>query len=117
MREMMEVYSSDQRRYAALSGHGFRMLAQAYEADLPYRLGCPALLICGGRDHAGSCIRYNRAWHKNTGLRLVWLENAGHNANTDDPERVNALIEAFVQSLKGGETPPLQGGSPDKEQG
>ena len=34
-----------------------------------------------------------------------------------DPERVNALIEAFVQSLKGGETPPLQGGSPDKEQG
>lgn len=76
MREMMEVYSSDQRRYAALSGHGFRMLAQAYEADLPYRLGCPALLICGGRDHAGSCIRYNRAWHKNTGLRLVWLENA-----------------------------------------
>ena len=85
--------------------------------SLPYRLGCPALLICGGRDHAGSCIRYNRAWHKNTGLRLVWLENAGHNANTDDPERVNALIEAFVQSLKGGETPPLQGGSPDKEQG
>lgn len=117
MREMMEVYSSDQKRYAALSGHGFRMLAQAYEADLPYRLGCPALLICGGRDHAGSCIRYNRAWHKSTGLRLVWLENAGHNANTDDPERVNALIEAFVQSLKGGETPPLQGGSPDKEQG
>ena len=84
--------------------------------------GCwhrPTRRICpiGGRDHAGSCIRYNRAWHKNTGLRLVWLENAGHNANTDDPERVNALIEAFVQSLKGGETPPLQGGSPDKEQG
>ena len=117
MREMMEVYSSDQRRYAALSGHGFRMLAQAYEADLPYRLGCPALLICGGRANGGSSIRYNGACHKNPGLGVLWREIAGLNANTDDPERVNALIEAFVQSLKGGETPPLQGGSPDKEQG
>lgn len=99
MREMMMVYDGDQGRYAALAGHGFRILAQAMEADLPYAIPCPALLICGERDRAGSCLRYNRAWHRNTGIRLEWIKNAGHNANTDEPDRVNALIEDFVRSL------------------
>ena len=69
------------------------------EAGLPYRIPCPTLLLCGEKDRAGSCVRYNRAWHKKTGIPLVWLEGAGHNANTDAPERVNALIADFVQKL------------------
>ncbi len=99
MREMMLTYDGDQARYAALAGHGYRILAEAMEAGLPYRIPCPALLLCGEKDRAGSCIRYNRAWHKKTGIPLVWLEGAGHNANTDAPERVNALIADFVQKL------------------
>ena len=99
MRSMMEVYNGDQRRYAALCGHGYRMLAEAFEADLPYELKCPALLICGEQDHAGSCVRYNKAWNKNTGLELVWIEDAGHNSNTDAPDEVNELIERFVLQL------------------
>ena len=99
MREIMMVYDGDQARYARISGHGFRMLAEAMEADLPYELKCPALLICGEKDHAGSCIRYNRAWHKKTGIPIVWLPNAGHNANTDAPDEVNRRIEAFVREL------------------
>lgn len=94
---MMMVYDGDQARYAKLSGHGFRMLAEAMEADLPYEIPCPALLICGEKDHAGSCIRYNKAWHKQTGIPLEWIKNAGHNSNTDAPDIVNALIEAFLQ--------------------
>ncbi len=101
MREMMMTYEGNQRRYAKLSGHGFRMLAQAIEADLPYEISCPALLICGEQDQAGSCIRYNKAWHARTGIRLEWIKDAGHNANTDQPECVNSLIEEFV----GGITP------------
>lgn len=97
MRDMMMVYDGDQARYAKLSGHGFRMLADAMEADLPYEIPCPALLICGEEDHAGSCIRYNKAWHKHTGIPLEWIKNAGHNSNTDAPDTVNALIEAFLQ--------------------
>ena len=96
MRDMMMVYDGDQARYAKLSGHGFRMLAEAMEADLPYTIDCPALLICGERDRAGSCIRYNRAWHRETGIPIHWIADAGHNANTDRPEEVNRLIEAFV---------------------
>ncbi len=97
MYDMMMVYDGDQTRYATLSGHGMKMLAKAMEADLQYKIPCPAILICGERDHAGSCIRYNKAWHKETGIRLEWIKNAGHNSNTDQPETVNKLIAELVQ--------------------
>lgn len=99
MRKMMQIYENDQKRYAKIAGHGFRILAEAMEADLPYQIPCPALLICGEKDHAGSCIRYNKAWHKKTGIPLSWIKNAGHNSNTDCPERVNQLIENFLKTL------------------
>ena len=99
MRTMMLAYDGDQARYAKLCGHGYRMLAQAMEADLPYRLPSPALLICGAQDHAGSCVRYNKVWHKQTGIRLEWIKDAGHNSNTDQPQLVNQLIEDFVKNL------------------
>lgn len=100
MREMMRHYEGNQNRYAKLSGHGFRILAEAMELDLPYKINCPALLICGEKDYAGSCIRYNKAWHKNTGIRLEWIKGAGHNSNTDEPEIINFLIEEFVNGIK-----------------
>ena len=99
MHEMMMVYDGDQARYAKLSGHGFRMLAEAMEADLPYEIRCGALLICGEKDRAGSCIRYNKAWHRKTGIPIEWIPGAGHNANTDAPEEVNRLIERFVEQI------------------
>ena len=67
---------------------------------LGYEIKCPALLICGEQDHAGSCVRYNKAWHKNTGIPLEWIKDAGHNSNTDQPEIVNRLIEQLAQRAK-----------------
>lgn len=99
MRSTMMGYDGDQDRYARLAGHGFRMLAEAMEADLPYAIPCPALLICGEKDRAGSCIRYNRAWHAKTGIPLVWIKGAGHNSNTDAPDTVNGLIEKLAASV------------------
>lgn len=99
MRDMMMTYDGDQKRYAKISGHGFRILAEAMEANLPYEIKCPAILICGEKDHAGSCIRYNKAWHKNTGIPIEWIKDAGHNSNTDAPEIVNRLIEELVEKL------------------
>lgn len=99
MRDMMMTYDGDKARYAKLAGHGFLILAEAIEADLPYEIKCPALLICGEKDHAGSCIRYSKAWHKKTGIPLHWIEGAGHNSNTDAPEEINKLIEGFVAGL------------------
>ena len=99
MHEIMMVYDGDQERYARLSGHGFKILAEAMEANLPYAITCPALLICGKRDRAGSCIRYNKAWHKKTGIPIEWIKGAGHNANTDAADTVNRLIERLVMSV------------------
>jgi len=102
MREIMLSYQGDKRRYARIAGHGFRILAEAIELDLPYSIECPALLICGEKDRAGSCIRYNRAWHRNTGIPLAWIRDAGHNANTDQPEHVNSLIENLIIKVNAG---------------
>ena len=76
MRDIMMVYDGDQIRYAKLSGHGFRMLAEAMEKDLPYMIPCPAILICGEKDRVGSTRRYNRAWHDKTGIPLEWIKDA-----------------------------------------
>lgn len=100
MYDIMMVYDGDKKRYSQLAGHGFRILAEAMEKDLPYEIRCPALLICGKEDHAGSCIRYNKAWHKNAGIPLKWIDGAGHNSNTDKPEIINSLLEDFVNSLQ-----------------
>lgn len=99
MHDMMMIYDGDQKRYAKLSGHGFKILAEAIERELPYEIKCPALLVCGEKDHAGSCIRYNKAWHKHTGIRLEWIKDAGHNSNTDRPEIVNRLLEEFINTI------------------
>ena len=98
MHEIMMTYDGDQARYAQISGHGYRMLAEAMEADLPYEIKCPALLICGEKDRAGSCIRYNREWHRQTGIPIHWIKGAGHNSNTDEPDVVNALIGELLEA-------------------
>lgn len=55
---MMMSYDSDPKEYARLAGFGYRMLAEAIKADLPYHISCPALLICGEKDKAGSAKSY-----------------------------------------------------------
>lgn len=99
MHDIMMTYDGDQKRYSKIAGHGYRILAEAMEKDLPYEIKCPALLICGEKDHAGSCIRYNKAWHKNTNIPIEWIKDAGHNSNTDKPELVNGLIEKLVKRI------------------
>ncbi|MBQ6453090.1 MAG: alpha/beta hydrolase [Coriobacteriales bacterium] len=94
MYSMWGIY--DHAEFSELAGHGYRILAEAIDLDLPYDIDCPALLICGDKDAAGSTKRYNREWTKRAGLPLVWIEGAGHNSNTDRPEQVNALIADFA---------------------
>lgn len=50
MYEMIMVYNDDRKKYYRIAGHGFRILAEAVEKDLPYEIKCPALLICGEKD-------------------------------------------------------------------
>lgn len=95
MRLFLDTYSKDE--YCRLAGAGFKMLADAMEADRPYEIKCPALLICGERDEAGSAKRYNKRWTKEEKIPLIRIKGAGHNSNTDEPQTVNGLIEKFVE--------------------
>ncbi len=97
MREIMMVYDGDKRGYAKLAAHGYKIIAEAVEKNLPYTIKCPSLLICGDKDKAGYTRRYNKAWHEDAGIPLEWIKDAGHNSNTDKPEIVNKVIEDFVK--------------------
>ena len=98
MESFIDSYSKDE--YCRLAGHGMKMLADAMEADLPYVIDCPAILICGEKDQAGSAKSYNRRWAKKENLPVFWIKDAGHNSNTDRPEEVNRIIWTFVGTLK-----------------
>ena len=98
MCRFVNSYSKDE--YCALSGHGMKMLAEAMEADLPYEIDCPMVLICGEKDQSGSAKSYNRRWAKKEHLPIWWIKDAGHNSNTDRPEEVNRIIRKFVLSIK-----------------
>jgi pimeloyl-ACP methyl ester carboxylesterase len=97
MRSFMDSYTK--REYCELAAHGYRMLANAIDADRRYELDCPTLVLCGEHDQAASTRRYNRIWAKAEGLNLVWVPDAGHNATIDNPAFVNAQIESFVTEL------------------
>ena len=98
---MEKMWSSyGKQEFCALADHGYRILAQAVEEKDEYVISCPTMLICGKKDMAGSAKSYNRRWTKIDGHPLHWIAGAGHNANTDAPEEINALIKEFVRSLR-----------------
>ena len=97
MRSFMDSYTKQE--YCALAGFGYRILAEAIEAQRPYQIDCPALLLCGEHDAAGDVKKFNRAWTKRDGLPLVWIPGAGHNANVDNPEFVNEQIDTLAARL------------------
>ncbi len=100
MWSFVNSYTKDE--YCRLSGHGMKLLAEAMEAELPYTIDCPVILICGEKDQAGSAKSYNRRWAKKEGLPIYWIRGAGHNANTDKPEEVNRIMREFLQTLPEG---------------
>ncbi|WP_455580698.1 alpha/beta fold hydrolase [Dysosmobacter sp.] len=94
MRQMLDAWDKDS--YCKVSGHGFKMLAEALESNKKYKIDCPVVLICGTKDQAGSAKRYDKKWQKGENLQLIWIEGAGHNSNTDKPEEINRIIEDVV---------------------
>lgn len=96
MAQMMHAYDDDPNYYSQLVGHGYGMLAEAIEADLPYDIDCPCILICGKKDKAGDTKIFNRRWAAGENLPIHWIAGAGHNSNTDKPEEINEIIKQFV---------------------
>ena len=86
MRSFIESYAKEE--YVELAAHGYKMLA------------CPALLLCGEKDHAGDVKVFNRKWAAGEKIPLVWIPGAGHNSNVDNPSFVNSKIEQLMVALK-----------------
>ena len=63
-------------------------------------LPCPVLLIVGEKDNTGKVRAYNKEWARRTGYPLVWIPNAAHNSNVDNPAVVNETIKIFIENLK-----------------
>ena len=94
MRAFMDGFEKDE--YVDLAAFGYRLLADAIEAERAYDIDCPAILVCGKKDHAGDVKPFNRKWSRGEGLELRWIDGAGHNSNTDKPDEVNRIIEELV---------------------
>ena len=77
-----------------------KMLADAVESRRAYNIDCPALLLCGEKDHAGDVKVFNRKWAAGEKIPLVWIPGAGHNSNVDNPSFVNSKIEQLMVALK-----------------
>ena len=60
---------------------------------------CPMWLLVGEHDKTGKVMAYNKMWHKKEGVPLYIIEGAAHNANDDQPKRVNELLNTFLQAL------------------
>ena len=60
---------------------------------------CPMWLLVGEHDKTGKVMEYNKMWHKKEGVPLYIIEGAAHNANDDQPKRVNELLNTFLQAL------------------
>lgn len=97
-RDLMKAMMLDYRKreYCELSAHGFRVLADAVEAERPYEIDCPVRLICGEKDKAGSAKRYNREWERREGYPVHWIANAAHNSNCDQPDAVCEILEGLL---------------------
>ena len=71
-------------------------MRQAMEIGM-MNIQCPVWLLVGEHDKTGKVMAYNKMCHKKEGFPLYIIEGAAHNANDDQPQRVNELLNAFLQ--------------------
>ena len=54
------------------------------------------LITHGEYDKTGKVRYYCKMWHEQTKYPLRIISNAGHNANVDNPEEMNQIIDEFI---------------------
>lgn len=63
-------------------------------------LDCPVLITYGDADRTGKVKQYCDRWSKSEDRRLRVIPQAAHNANMDNPEGFNAILDEFLTTLK-----------------
>lgn len=67
---------------------------QVYKQD--FVLPHPLLIVYGQADHSGKVIAYCRRWAARENRPLQVVPQAAHNANMDNPEAFNRILESFL---------------------
>ncbi|MCI8646657.1 MAG: alpha/beta hydrolase [Firmicutes bacterium] len=94
MRQMLEDY--DKKELCSLMDLGFAgFILEMGDVEIK----CPVWLVTGEKDKTGKVKKYNRLWHEKEGYPLHIISRAAHNANYDNAEEVNRLLEQFVKKL------------------
>ena len=68
------------------------------EDNCELKIECPVLLLVGEKDNTGKVKQYNKARSRRTGSDIIWIPNAAHNSNVDNPEFVNVCIKKFLDN-------------------
>ena len=63
-------------------------------------LSVPILIVCGEEDNTGKVKSYSTQWAENESRELVWIPDAAHNANQDQPEIFNRIVDEFLGGLR-----------------
>lgn len=63
------------------------------------QISCPSLILVGEKDNTGKVKQYNKEWSSRTGIKMIWIPNAAHNSNVDNPAYVNHCIEEFLKEI------------------
>ncbi|HWQ41881.1 MAG TPA: alpha/beta hydrolase [Desulfosporosinus sp.] len=72
-------------------------LAACLHEDQKYRFPKPVLLLCGADDRSGNIRKIAIPWaESDPNCVLQMINNAGHNSNQDNPDRVNQAICEFL---------------------
>lgn len=58
---------------------------------------CPVLLVVGASDYAGKFAEYCRKWSEHTGYPMHVIADAAHNANADNFDEFNDVVNKFLR--------------------
>ena len=94
MLEMLSDY--EKLELCHLMGIGY---AGFLDDNRELKIACPSLILVGEKDNTGKVKQYNKAWANRTGIDLIWVPDAAHNSNMDNPEIVNSCIKKFLDDL------------------
>jgi haloalkane dehalogenase len=98
--EYWKAFGDDDRRQAQLDLYrsGDFSKLEAYDGRLG-ALGVPTRIVWGAQDEFAPVGGAHRFHKQIPGARLVVLEDAGHYVMEDDPVRVGAELESFLETL------------------
>jgi pimeloyl-ACP methyl ester carboxylesterase len=92
--EVLETRTTSE--IAFIMNHVYKGL-RPYKQD--HRLNCPILIVYGEKDAIRKMKEYGKQWSKRESRELKVISSAGHNANQDNPDEFNQVLETFLINL------------------